>query len=46
MERFLRMGINHTVWSPAESSGFTWLVPEFKEETLRFWRQTTPAYNK
>jgi hypothetical protein len=38
LQRLKRIGINHNVWSPEGASGFTWLVPEFKEETIRFWK--------
>lgn len=39
LERFDRMRINHNVWSPSDATGYTWLVPEFREEVLRFWRE-------
>jgi hypothetical protein len=39
MELYRRLNISHCAFSPAPNSGFTWLVPEFREEVLRFWKQ-------
>ncbi len=38
LQQLKRMGINHCAWSPAPNSGFTWLVPEFRDETIRNWQ--------
>jgi len=37
LDLYKRMNISHCAFSPAPNSGFTWLVPEFRDETLRFW---------
>ncbi len=41
LELYKRMNISHCAFSPAPNSGFTWLIPEFKEETYRFWKQNS-----
>jgi hypothetical protein len=39
LELYKRMNISHCAFSPAPNSGFTWLIPEFKEETYRLWKK-------
>ncbi len=43
LQLYKRMNISHCAFSPAPNSGFTWLIPEFKEETYRFWKQSQSA---
>ncbi len=37
LERFKHLGINHTVWGI--HGGFTWNIPQAREELLKFWAE-------
>lgn len=37
LERFKRLGINHTAWGV--HGGFIWGTPQAKEELFKFWRE-------
>jgi len=37
LERFARIGMNHNVYG--YTGGFTWNIPQAKEETIHFWQE-------